>query len=126
MKPSFATLALLGSGYAFPAIVMQQMAELIDREPSVPTESMLRARQLNAEESNCGPIPCTTFNETEQLVSVDGVHAFVAPVASDRRGPCPGLNAAANHGYLPHNGIPTIGQSTHSMCRSYSNTADPI
>jgi len=124
MKTSFVTLALLGSGYAFPAAVMQQMAELVDREPSVPTESMLRARQVNADETNCGPIPCTTFNEAEQFVSIDGEHAFVAPVKGDKRGPCPGLNAAANHGYLPHNGILTIGQSMCFLCHLYSNISD--
>lgn len=53
----------------------------------------------SAGETNCGPIPCTTFDEQEQLVSIEGTHAFVAPGPTDLRGPCPGLNAAANHGY---------------------------
>jgi len=34
----------------------------------------------------------------------------VAPGAGDARGECPGLNAMANHGYLPHNGVATIQQ----------------
>ncbi|KAG4425993.1 hypothetical protein IFR04_000937 [Cadophora malorum] len=48
-----------------------------------------------------------TFNEKLQHVSTTGEHAFVAPnlAAGDQRGPCPGLNAMANHGYLPHNGV---------------------
>ncbi|PVH72679.1 Cloroperoxidase [Cadophora sp. DSE1049] len=48
-----------------------------------------------------------TFNERLQHVSTTGEHAFVAPnlAAGDQRGPCPGLNAMANHGYLPHNGV---------------------
>ncbi|EKJ76010.1 hypothetical protein FPSE_03782 [Fusarium pseudograminearum CS3096] len=29
---------------------------------------------------------------------------WVAPGANDSRGPCPGLNTLANHGYLPHDG----------------------
>ena len=33
---------------------------------------------------------------------------FIAPTATDQRGPCPGLNAAANHGYLPRDGIATF------------------
>lgn len=52
-----------------------------------------------------------TFDPTSQQVSTDGVYSWVAPGAGDQRGPCPGLNALANHGYLPHNGvadIPTI------------------
>ena len=53
----------------------------------------------------------TTFDPTSQHVSTTGKYAWVAPGAGDQRGPCPGLNALANHGYLPHNGvadIPTI------------------
>jgi len=48
-----------------------------------------------------------TFDPTAQLVDVTGEHAFVPPnfAAGDQRGPCPGLNALANHNYLPHNGV---------------------
>ncbi|KAJ7120741.1 Chloroperoxidase [Mycena crocata] len=31
-------------------------------------------------------------------------HEFIAPKKGDVRGPCPGLNTLANHGYLPRNG----------------------
>ncbi|ESK91443.1 hypothetical protein Moror_2667 [Moniliophthora roreri MCA 2997] len=31
-------------------------------------------------------------------------HKFQAPSAADARGPCPGLNTLANHGFLPRNG----------------------
>lgn len=47
------------------------------------------------------------FDASSQLVSVSGDHAFIAPGPDDIRGPCPGLNAAANHAYLPRNGIAT-------------------
>ncbi|KAF7852551.1 hypothetical protein EAF04_010952 [Stromatinia cepivora] len=52
-----------------------------------------------------------SFDAASQYVSTTGEHAFVAPDfdAGDVRGPCPGLNAAANHGYIPHNGVGTIG-----------------
>lgn len=55
----------------------------------------------------------TTFDPTTQYVSNQGQYAFVPPtnvntVGGDQRGPCPGLNAMANHNYLPHNGIATI------------------
>ncbi|KAL8369789.1 hypothetical protein RB595_000227 [Gaeumannomyces hyphopodioides] len=32
-------------------------------------------------------------------------HPWKAPGAGDRRSPCPGLNALANHGYLPRDGF---------------------
>lgn len=31
-------------------------------------------------------------------------HGYQAPTPQDSRSPCPALNAAANHGYLPHSG----------------------
>jgi hypothetical protein len=45
------------------------------------------------------------FDASLQKVDVSGSHAFNPPGAGDKRGPCPGLNALANHGYLPHNGM---------------------
>ncbi|KAK5716062.1 hypothetical protein LTR15_009887 [Elasticomyces elasticus] len=40
----------------------------------------------------------------------DTAHQFVAPGANDVRGPCPGLNAAANHNFLAHDGITTFNE----------------
>lgn len=61
----------------------------------------------------------STFDASAQLVSTTGPHAWIPPnlAAGDQRGPCPGLNALANHGYLPHNGvadIPTIVQAVNT------------
>lgn len=50
------------------------------------------------------------FSASQQYVSNTGTHAYKAPGPSDLRGPCPGLNAMANHGYIPHNGVATITQ----------------
>ena len=65
-----------------------------------------------------GPNPggSNVFNAKEQFISTSGVHKFVPPnfAAGDQRGPCPGLNALANHGYLPHNGVATIAQYTEA------------
>lgn len=40
----------------------------------------------------------------------DPAHPFIAPKPTDMRGPCPGLNTLANHGYIPRNGIATPAQ----------------
>jgi hypothetical protein len=50
------------------------------------------------------------FSASQQYVSNTGTHGFQAPGSGDLRGPCPGLNAMANHGYIPHNGVATITQ----------------
>ena len=79
----------------------------------------------------------SVFDPVAQKVSTTGTHAWVAPKSGDQRGPCPGLNALANHGYLPHNGVadmPTIVQAVNTgtfriglsiretTCCSYSGT----
>lgn len=48
-------------------------------------------------ELNDGFIPTTVFNAADQFVDVGpgSGHEFVAPGPNDKRGPCPGLNAAA-------------------------------
>ncbi|MCJ1235939.1 hypothetical protein MMC14_003914 [Varicellaria rhodocarpa] len=51
-----------------------------------------------------GNSPFTTFSE-DQEIDVTGVHAWAPPGEGDLRGPCPGLNALANHGYFPRNGV---------------------
>lgn len=56
-----------------------------------------------------GTIP-PGFNAQQQYVSNTGAHKYVPPGSGDQRGPCPGLNAMANHNYIPHNGVATITQ----------------
>lgn len=64
------------------------------------------------------------FDPTLQYVSNTGKHAFRAPSSTDRRGPCPGLNAAANHGYLPSNGIGTITDFIEGCQAAFGMGAD--
>jgi hypothetical protein len=54
------------------------------------------------------------FDAASQYIDTTGQYAFKAPGDTDQRGPCPGLNAMANHGYLPHNGIATLDQFIES------------
>ena len=54
------------------------------------------------------PETIRVFDPKLQYVSNTGDHEWVAPGPNDIRGPCPGLNAMANHGYLPHSGVATI------------------
>jgi hypothetical protein len=48
------------------------------------------------------------FDAAAQHIDVSGDHAFLPPGHGDLRGPCPGLNALANHNYLPRDGVATI------------------
>ncbi|KAJ7024073.1 hypothetical protein C8F04DRAFT_1303402 [Mycena alexandri] len=44
---------------------------------------------------------------SDQRIDVEA-NPFLAPGKNDHRGPCPGLNALANHQFIPHNGIVTF------------------
>ena len=71
------------------------------------------------------PLSIPPFDAASQYVDTTGQYAFKAPSSTDQRGPCPGLNAMANHGYLPHNGIATIDQFIESTGKGeqYPSTA---
>ncbi|KAF7534854.1 heme-thiolate peroxidase [Neopestalotiopsis clavispora] len=59
-------------------------------------------------------------------VDVTGGHAFAAPDldAGDQRGPCPGLNALANHGYIAHTGITTFTELLTAVHEVYNMDID--
>ncbi|OAA69366.1 Chloroperoxidase [Akanthomyces lecanii RCEF 1005] len=59
------------------------------------------------------------FDAGEQLVDVHGEHEYRDPQPGDIRGPCPGLNAAANHGYLPRDGIATYATINKGLWEAY-------
>ncbi|EGP84401.1 unnamed protein product [Zymoseptoria tritici ST99CH_3D1] len=51
----------------------------------------------------------------------DKAHQFVAPdYSKDIRGPCPGLNAAANHNFLAHDGVVTYNELVDAQQNVYN------
>lgn len=86
---------------------MPGMAAMLEGRQSLPTLPLSQAQ------GNSGPFPSLQFNAADQFVDVrpGSAHQFIAPGPNDKRGPCPGLNAAANHGFLPRSGVTTIAQS---------------
>jgi len=50
----------------------------------------------------------------------DTAHEFRAPGEYDIRGPCPGLNAAANHGFLARDGIVTFNELVDAQQNLYN------
>lgn len=95
--------------------------EQIGYDPQNPTE----AQKVSASRNNGGFLtPITFFDSEEQFVSTTGEHAWAPPGKTDIRGPCPGLNAAANHGYLPRNGVATIEQTIAGLGQLYGMSVD--
>jgi hypothetical protein len=93
---------------AFPAAMLEHMSRQNDAKGLEEIEAAIL--KLKRGEPFVKRAP--GFNAQQQYVSNQGANAFVPPNFSkgDQRGPCPGLNAMANHGYLPHNGYATIDQ----------------
>jgi hypothetical protein len=54
----------------------------------------------------CISFPHLASNHQKRSTS----YPFQAPGPNDIRGPCPGLNTAANHGYIDHSGITTFDE----------------
>lgn len=109
-------LAALPLATAFPAVLqaVQDTQRSLEKRVVYPT---VPPPKFTTNRDNCGSHgKCTVFNAEDQFVNVQpgSGHAFKAPGPSDRRGQCPGLNAAANHGFLPRSGIATTAES---MCR---------
>ncbi|EME80568.1 uncharacterized protein MYCFIDRAFT_50025 [Pseudocercospora fijiensis CIRAD86] len=111
------TQALLGAvplAAAFPAAIFEAVASnnpaLAARAEEI--RSQLDKRQVAADGATKLFEPVPIFNEKAQFIDVGpgSGHEYVAPGPNDLRGPCPGLNAFANHGFLPHNGYATITQ----------------
>src|SRR3954471_1949972 len=90
MRNLITTLAVASVASAFPSMMQDAksgsaiMEELQRRALSFPTAEdniEMRRAVAVAEESNCGPIPCVTFDEKEQFVDVrpGTKHQYVAP-----------------------------------------------
>ncbi|KAG6994217.1 hypothetical protein G7Y79_00046g082680 [Physcia stellaris] len=54
----------------------------------------------------------------------EAAYPYQDPKASDQRGPCPGLNTLANHGYINRNGITTVAQSVAASAKVFNMGAD--
>jgi hypothetical protein len=135
MKTVLLLSAIAGSAWAFPVmdnpVAAQVARQLLERRQAGPLSN--DPLDISAAETNCGqvfssrcplsllteysPTPCLTFDPEDQLVSITGEHAYQSPAAADIRGPCPGLNAAANHGYLPRNGyfLPSMSSRQQAL-----------
>ncbi|EOA86130.1 hypothetical protein ACJQWK_11869 [Exserohilum turcicum] len=72
----------------------------------------LQGRQVGAGAATAVFEPLRIFNAQAQYVDVSegSGHEYRAPGPGDLRGPCPGLNALANHNFLPRNGYASVTQ----------------
>ncbi|KAK5714312.1 hypothetical protein LTR17_017243 [Elasticomyces elasticus] len=115
-------VAILASNVAaFPHLAMDRMTEGLSADVAY---KQLLERQTLGPQGGAGPLTPPPFDAKAQLVDVSGTHAFTPPSSGDARGFCPGLNALANHNYLPHNGVATITQFVDATTKVYGMGAD--
>ncbi|KAL8838635.1 MAG: hypothetical protein Q9170_002081 [Blastenia crenularia] len=67
-----------------------------------------------------GGLPGTGVGGIKVPADGDTAHAFEAPGPNDIRGPCPGLNTAANHHFLSHDGITTFAELVDAQQNLYN------
>jgi hypothetical protein len=108
---SLAALAPLAN--AFPASIM----EAAKQDPAILARAAELSKQLDTRQAGADAAtllfePVPIFNAKAQYINVTkgSGHEYVAPGPNDLRGPCPGLNAFANHNFLPHSGYATVAQ----------------
>ncbi|KAF9005756.1 hypothetical protein BDZ89DRAFT_1145091 [Hymenopellis radicata] len=66
--------------------------------------------------------PRQTDTGTKPIPDAD--HPFIAPGPNDMRGPCPGLNTLANHGYISRNGITSFEEIINAAQEAYNIDRD--
>ncbi|KAK4057523.1 hypothetical protein OIO90_001592 [Microbotryomycetes sp. JL221] len=60
----------------------------------------------------------------DQLVDVTGAHRFIPPTKDQTRGPCPGLNVLANHGYFDRSGVTNLQESITALTEVFNMGLD--
>lgn len=115
--------AILSLAVVSPAMAICPMGRRALEDPGA-FNSHFEKRDATQEKRQTGPggLPFTTFNEN-QLVDVTGTHKWVAPGPNDIRGPCPGLNALANHGYFPHSGVVPLTTAATATNQVYGKSS---
>jgi len=107
-----------------PALVILVFASLATSFPSYGSLAGLTESELEAiiptldirdVEPPPGPLK---FNGTKLVNDKD--HPFMPLRPGDIRGPCPGLNTLASHGYLPRNGIATPVQIVNAVQEGFN------
>lgn len=114
------TAGLVGGSLAFPAHHLQEVEKrgLLGGVLNL-TSDLLQGIEKDLENvlQALDPFP-------NKAVDVTSEHAFQPPKDGDERGPCPGLNAMANHGYINRNGVTSLIDATAAMHQVYNMGLD--
>ncbi|KAK4052684.1 hypothetical protein OIV83_001971 [Microbotryomycetes sp. JL201] len=74
-----------------------------------------RERQLGRRQVSWSP---------SQRIDISGEHQFLPPTPDQTRGPCPGLNVLANHGYFDRSGVTNLVESVNALTSVFNMGPD--
>ncbi|EJD46377.1 heme-thiolate peroxidase [Auricularia subglabra TFB-10046 SS5] len=80
-------------------------------------------RSVNVPIVGAEPVPPPIEDTSSKLVN-DAEHPYMPLKDGDQRGPCPGLNALASHGYLPRSGVATPAQIINAVQEGFNMAHD--
>ncbi|KAG8678611.1 hypothetical protein FRC09_019698, partial [Ceratobasidium sp. 395] len=122
---SILAFGLAGSVAAFPTLKDSQAANMATARTASSASCPFAARAAARERPQSNEVfPAKTFDPVKQKIDITGDHAFQPPKPGDQRGPCPGLNALANHGYLKRNGVTTVDDAITAVNEIYGMGRD--
>ncbi|KAF8504016.1 Chloroperoxidase [Gautieria morchelliformis] len=107
--PALIALSLAAAAVAFPSY--QSLAGLSRKE----LDNVLPMLVHRSPESPPGPL-----SDTSAKLVNDKAHPWEPLRPGDIRGPCPGLNTLASHGWLPRNGIATPAQIVNAVQEGFN------
>lgn len=84
---------------AFPPLSVRNLEDITPRQVNEALKSVERLR-----------LEKNFTIDFRKPIDITSRHAFRAPDTGDQRGPCPGLNALANHGYISHDGVTSFAE----------------
>ncbi|KAL9116549.1 MAG: hypothetical protein Q9187_006925 [Circinaria calcarea] len=133
MAPLLSLFLLMGPAIAFPFVAdMPGVDSSLLSKRSRDTKRQLSC-PFNANHPGAAPysatypytgakngLPGTQRGGIKVPADGDTAHAFEAPGPNDIRGPCPGLNAAANHHFISHDGITTFTELVDAQQNLYN------
>jgi hypothetical protein len=101
MKPwaTLVTICFVPFAQSFPTLPSSNVTSLTPKDLEQAFESVKLYRKVKR-----------FIIDSSKPIDISGKHAFKAPGKGDQRGPCPGLNVLANHGYISHDGITSYAE----------------
>ncbi|KAH7397234.1 Chloroperoxidase [Pyrenochaeta sp. MPI-SDFR-AT-0127] len=106
-------LASSGLTIAFPALTPRNLENLT---PERLNEALKTIEKYRIEKR--------LIVDSRKPIDISGRHAFQEPSNGDERGPCPGLNALANHGFISHNGITSFAEVVTAINQVFGMNLD--